>query len=79
MHLRYEFLMLGVQPVIEKMKKHGNSTLDRHIGFFELVRNADEKEFAKKFDLVSPCFTLSYFFMLDGIYKSVCAKQCLIY
>ena len=53
MHLRYEFLMLGLQPVIEKLKKHGNSTLNKHIEFFELVRTSDEKEFAKKFDTVS--------------------------
>ncbi|XP_067938496.1 disheveled-associated activator of morphogenesis 2-like [Watersipora subatra] len=50
LHLRYEFLMLGVQPVIEKLKTHDNATLDRHIEYFELVRIADEKEFAKKFD-----------------------------
>ena len=29
LHLRYEFLMLGIQPVIEKLKRHGNATLDR--------------------------------------------------
>lgn len=45
--------MLGVQPVIEKLKRHENSTLDKHIHYFELVRIADEKEFAKKFDTVS--------------------------
>lgn len=45
--------MLGIQPVIEKLKKHENTTLNRHIEFFELLRNSDEKEFAKKFDTVS--------------------------
>lgn len=28
-HLRYEFLMLGIQPVIDKLRSHENSTLDR--------------------------------------------------
>lgn len=28
-HLRYEFLMLGIQPVIDKLHSHENSTLDR--------------------------------------------------
>ncbi|GAA6103695.1 disheveled-associated activator of morphogenesis 1b isoform X2 [Tachysurus ichikawai] len=27
-HLRYEFLMLGIQPVIDKLRSHENSTLD---------------------------------------------------
>lgn len=31
LHLRYEFLMLGIQPVIEKLRKHENETLDRHL------------------------------------------------
>ena len=30
--------MLGIQPVIEKLKKHENETLNRHLDFFELVR-----------------------------------------
>ncbi|XP_077180022.1 LOW QUALITY PROTEIN: disheveled-associated activator of morphogenesis 1-like [Paroedura picta] len=29
LHLRYEFLMLGIQPVIDKLREHENSTLDR--------------------------------------------------
>lgn len=29
LHLRYEFLMLGIQPVIEKLREHENATLDR--------------------------------------------------
>lgn len=31
-HLRYEFLMLGIQPVIDKLHSHENSTLDRSDG-----------------------------------------------
>ena len=29
-HLRYEFLMLGIQPIIEKLRSHENATLDRY-------------------------------------------------
>ena len=50
LHLRYEFLMLGIQPVIDKLRKHENETLDRHLDFFEMVRNEDEKELARKFN-----------------------------
>lgn len=31
LHLRYEFLILGIQPVIDKLRKHENETLDRHL------------------------------------------------
>ncbi|KAG1935887.1 disheveled-associated activator of morphogenesis 2 isoform X2 [Pimephales promelas] len=51
LHLRYEFLMLGIQPVIEKLRTHDNVTLDRHLDFFEMVRNEDESELAKRFDI----------------------------
>lgn len=34
LHLRYEFLMLGIQPVIDKLRKHENETLDRHLVIF---------------------------------------------
>ncbi|XP_052768574.1 disheveled-associated activator of morphogenesis 1-like isoform X2 [Mya arenaria] len=50
LHLRYEFLMLGIQPVIEKLKKHDNATLTTHLEFFEMMRNDDEKVLAKKFE-----------------------------
>ena len=52
LHLRYEFLMLGIQPVIEKLRKHENETLNRHLDFFEMMRVEDEKELAKKYDTV---------------------------
>uniref|UniRef100_A0A8C7TXZ5 Dishevelled associated activator of morphogenesis 1a n=1 Tax=Oncorhynchus mykiss TaxID=8022 RepID=A0A8C7TXZ5_ONCMY len=51
-HLRYEFLMLGIQPVIDKLRSHDNSTLDRHLDFFEMLRNEDELSLAKRFDTV---------------------------
>ncbi|KAM9355334.1 disheveled-associated activator of morphogenesis 1-like [Pholidichthys leucotaenia] len=49
-HLRYEFLMLGIQPVIDKLRSHENATLDRHLDFFEIIRNEDEHLMAKRFD-----------------------------
>ncbi|XP_044298530.1 disheveled-associated activator of morphogenesis 2 isoform X4 [Varanus komodoensis] len=52
LHLRYEFLMLGIQPVIDKLRGHENATLDRHLDFFEMVRNEDDLELAKRFDVV---------------------------
>uniref|UniRef100_A0A8C6J8Z5 Uncharacterized protein n=1 Tax=Melopsittacus undulatus TaxID=13146 RepID=A0A8C6J8Z5_MELUD len=52
LHLRYEFLMLGIQPVIDKLRGHENATLDRHLDFFEMVRNEDDLELAKRFDLI---------------------------
>ncbi|XP_054651994.1 disheveled-associated activator of morphogenesis 1-like [Dunckerocampus dactyliophorus] len=52
MHLRYELLMLGIQPVIDKLRSHDNATLDRHLDFFEVLRNEDELLLSKRFDLV---------------------------
>ncbi|KAI5101979.1 disheveled-associated activator of morphogenesis 1 isoform X2 [Silurus meridionalis] len=51
-HLRYEFLMLGIQPVIDKLRSHENETLDRHLDYFEMKRNEDELEMAKRFENV---------------------------
>ncbi|XP_061377026.1 disheveled-associated activator of morphogenesis 1 isoform X2 [Danaus plexippus] len=50
LHLRYELLMLGIQPVIEKLRKYENETLDRHIEFFELVRCEDERELGRRYE-----------------------------
>ncbi|KAM9707798.1 disheveled-associated activator of morphogenesis 1-like [Menidia menidia] len=49
-HLRYEFLMLGIQPIIDKLRCHDNATLDRHLDFFEMLRNEDELQMSKRFD-----------------------------
>uniref|UniRef100_A0A8D3DQ16 Disheveled-associated activator of morphogenesis 1 n=1 Tax=Scophthalmus maximus TaxID=52904 RepID=A0A8D3DQ16_SCOMX len=49
-HLRYEFLMLGIQPVIDKLRSHENSTLDRHLDYFEMLRNEDELALSKRFE-----------------------------
>ena len=43
--------MLGIQPVMEKLRQHENETLNRHLDFFEMVRIEDEKELAKRFAL----------------------------
>uniref|UniRef100_A0A146MFK9 Disheveled-associated activator of morphogenesis 2 n=3 Tax=Lygus hesperus TaxID=30085 RepID=A0A146MFK9_LYGHE len=51
LHLRYEFLMLGIQHVMQKLRRHDNQTLDRHLDFFEMLRKEDEKELARKFEL----------------------------
>uniref|UniRef100_A0A3Q0R771 Dishevelled associated activator of morphogenesis 1b n=1 Tax=Amphilophus citrinellus TaxID=61819 RepID=A0A3Q0R771_AMPCI len=51
-HLRYEFLMLGIQPVIDKLRSHENSTLDRHLEYFEMLRNEDELALSKRFESV---------------------------
>ena len=44
--------MLGIQPTIDKLRGHENETLNRHLDFFEMVRNDDEKELAKRYDQV---------------------------
>ncbi|XP_056619922.1 disheveled-associated activator of morphogenesis 1b isoform X2 [Triplophysa dalaica] len=49
-HLRYEFLMLGIQPIIDKLRSHENSTLDRHLDYFEMLRNDDELTLSKRFE-----------------------------
>ncbi|KAL2082298.1 hypothetical protein ACEWY4_022116 [Coilia grayii] len=51
-HLRYEFLMLGIQPIIDKLRSHDNATLDRHLDFFEMLRNEDELAVARRFESV---------------------------
>ena len=51
--MRFELLMLGIVPILEKLRNYDNATLDRHIDFFEVVRVKDEKELAKRFDMVS--------------------------
>lgn len=49
-HLRYEFLMLGIQPIIDKLQSHENATLDVHLDYFEMLRNDDELQLSKRFD-----------------------------
>nr|XP_011446761.2 disheveled-associated activator of morphogenesis 1-A isoform X1 [Crassostrea gigas]XP_011446762.2 disheveled-associated activator of morphogenesis 1-A isoform X1 [Crassostrea gigas]XP_011446763.2 disheveled-associated activator of morphogenesis 1-A isoform X1 [Crassostrea gigas]XP_011446764.2 disheveled-associated activator of morphogenesis 1-A isoform X1 [Crassostrea gigas]XP_011446765.2 disheveled-associated activator of morphogenesis 1-A isoform X1 [Crassostrea gigas]XP_011446766.2 dishe len=71
LHLRYEFLMLGIQPVIDKLRKqHENATLDRHLDFFEMKRNEDERELSKKFENVH-VDTKSAYSMFDLLRKKL--------
>uniref|UniRef100_A0A8B9JM19 Disheveled-associated activator of morphogenesis 1 n=1 Tax=Astyanax mexicanus TaxID=7994 RepID=A0A8B9JM19_ASTMX len=48
----YEFLMLGIQPIIDKLRSHENSTLDRHLDYFEMLRNDDELTVSRRFESV---------------------------
>ena len=48
--------MLGIQPTIDKLRKHENETLNRHLDFFQMVRTEDEKELAKRYDQVGNSF-----------------------
>ncbi|XP_076030296.1 disheveled-associated activator of morphogenesis-like protein [Oratosquilla oratoria] len=52
LHLRYEFLMLGVQPVIEKLRALQSDILDKHLDAFEFYRVEDEREWARRFEEV---------------------------
>lgn len=49
LHLRFEFIMLGIDKIIEKLRKYENETLDRHLDFYDMVRGEDEKELSRKF------------------------------
>ncbi|XP_051781360.1 disheveled-associated activator of morphogenesis 2 isoform X2 [Erpetoichthys calabaricus] len=75
LHLRYEFLMLGIQPVIDKLREHENATLDRHLDFFEMVRNEDDLEMAKHFDAVH-LDTKSATQMFDVVKKRLTHTDC---
>uniref|UniRef100_A0A674NBE8 Dishevelled associated activator of morphogenesis 1b n=1 Tax=Takifugu rubripes TaxID=31033 RepID=A0A674NBE8_TAKRU len=73
-HLRYEFLMLGIQPIIDKLHAHENATLDRHLNFFEMLRNEDELLMSKRFDVVS---LINGFILLHPVFRHTltCYKQ----
>ena len=57
LHLRYELLMLGIQPAIDKLRAHENQTLDRHLDFFDMVRAEDERELARRYEEVTQLST----------------------
>ena len=43
LHLRYEFLMLGIIPLIEKLEEYENEDLNLHLTVFKLQREKDEQ------------------------------------
>lgn len=49
LHLRFEFIILGIDKIIEKLRRYESETLDRHLEFFDMVRGEDEKELSRKF------------------------------
>lgn len=59
LHLRYELLMLGIQPAIDKLRAHENQTLDRHLDFFDMVRAEDERELARRYEEVNNFLVIS--------------------
>lgn len=52
LHLRYEFLMLGIVPLIEKLEEYENEALDLHLDVFKLQRDRDEEQLRDKLGAV---------------------------
>ncbi|XP_014673417.1 PREDICTED: disheveled-associated activator of morphogenesis 1-like isoform X2 [Priapulus caudatus] len=69
-HLRYEFLMVGIYPILEKLQGHENGALDRHVSFFEMVRREDEREMARRFEDVQ-IDSLSATSIFDGLRRKL--------
>ena len=47
LHLRYEFLMLGLGAVLENLRQRESDSIMKHIEFFERFRLDDEEAIAK--------------------------------
>jgi len=77
-HLRFEFLMLGLQPIMDKLRKLDNLTLDRHLDFFDMVRNEDEKELAKRYG-VPQIDAKSASSMLDVLKQRIGHTTCYVH
>lgn len=52
LHLRYEFIQLGLKNIINKLRRHANHMLKKHLDLFDAVCKEDEKELARKFEVV---------------------------
>lgn len=74
-HLRFEFLMLGLQSVMEKLRKLENLTLNRHLDFFDMIRSEDEGELAKRYG-VPQIDTKSASSMLDVLKQKIGHTTC---
>ena len=51
-HLRYELLLLGIQPIMQQLRQYDNDILSKHLKIFDLVRREDEDELASRYDEV---------------------------
>ena len=51
LHLRYEFLMLGLGAVLENLRQRESDSIMKHIEFFERFRLDDEEAIAKRFQV----------------------------
>lgn len=59
LHLRYELLMLGIQHVIEKLRRHDNETLDR----FVIILYRSVRKFKISLNPLLPFLRGCYFFL----------------
>ena len=48
LHLRYEFLMLGIEPCIYKLRALNLRDINNHLDIFDLVRGDDERDIATR-------------------------------
>lgn len=63
LHLRYEFIQLGLTNIVNKLRKHANHMLNKHLDLFDMTCKEDEKELARQFDVVlqyGPYYVFSY-------------------
>lgn len=71
MHLRHEFLTLGILPLINQLRSLNIAQLNKHLEIFELVRLEDERELATRLEAVS-VDTGSFKSMVDLLQRKTC-------